>query len=80
MALLLCNQDIPQSARFAGANSFMLNLIRNNKQSLGVQVEDGRFDSTIQATTTNLMLNSVDMSLSFDSAANDTGYFRSSSE
>ena len=61
---------------FAGANSFMLNLIRNNKQSLGVQVEDGRFDSTIQATTANLMLNSVDMSLSFDSAANDTGYFR----
>jgi len=61
---------------FAGANSFMLKLIKNNKTSLGVDVEDGRFDSTIQATEANLMLNSVEMTVSFDSAASDTGFFR----
>lgn len=61
---------------FAGANYFMLNLIKNNKTRLGVDVEDGRFDSTIQATTANLMLSSVDMSVTFDSAVSDTGFFR----
>ena len=41
-----------------------------------MDVEDGRFDSTIQATEANLMLNSVEMTVSFDSAASDTGFFR----
>lgn len=61
---------------FAGANHFMLNLIKDNKTALGVDVADARFDSTIQATSANLKLNSVQLNLSIDSTANDTAYFR----
>ena len=61
---------------FAGANHFMLNLIKDNKTSLGVEVADARFDSTIQATSANLKLNSVQLNLMVDSTSNDTAYFR----
>ncbi len=61
---------------FAGANHFMLNLIKNNKASLDVNVADHRFDSTIAATSANLRLNSINLNLLFDSAMSDTGYFR----
>ncbi len=61
---------------FAGANYFMLNLIKNNKTSLSINVADGRFDSTLDATAANLRLNSINLNLLFDSAMSDTGYFR----
>ena len=61
---------------FAGANHFMLSLMKSNKTSLGIDVPDIHFDSTISATLRNLQSNSVDLQLLFDSAANDTGYFR----
>lgn len=61
---------------FAGANHFMLDLIKNNKTSLGVNVADERFDSTLDATAANLRLNSINLNLLFDSAMSDTGYFR----
>ena len=61
---------------FAGANHFMLELIKNNKAALGVDVADARFDSTLDATSANLRLNSINLNLLFDSAMSDTGYFR----
>ncbi|MBP9789499.1 MAG: hypothetical protein KBD57_03070, partial [Bacteroidia bacterium] len=61
---------------FAGANHFMLELIKNNKAALGVDVADARFDSTLDATSANLRLNSINLNVLFDSAMSDTGYFR----
>lgn len=61
---------------FAGANHFMLSLIKNNKAALDVQVDDERFDSTLDAIAANLRLNAINFALLFDSAASDTGYFR----
>lgn len=61
---------------FAGANSMMLKLIKNNKTALGIQVEDGRFDSTIAATEANLRLSSINLDLSLDSSQQDTAYFK----
>lgn len=61
---------------FAGANHFMLKLIKNNKTDLRVDVADARFDSTIQATAANLRLSSINLNVLFDSTRSDTGYFR----
>jgi hypothetical protein len=61
---------------FAGANHFMLKLIRDNKAALDVQVADERFDSTLAATAQNLQERSVDLSVIFDSTASDTSYYR----
>ncbi len=60
---------------FAGANSFMLTMIRNNKLSLGTSVEDWKFDSTIVATNRLLREQSIDFDLQFDSLSNNIGYF-----
>lgn len=65
---------------FAGANYFMIDLIKNNKTSLGISVDDARFDTTLAATANNLRLNSINLNLMFDSAQSDTGYFRVSIE
>lgn len=61
---------------FAGSNYFMLNLIKNNKISLDIDVDDSHFDSTLAATTVMLREKSVNLNLQFDSLANDTGYFK----
>lgn len=61
---------------FTGSNYFMLNLIKNNKTALDVQVADNHFDSTIAVTATNLTQNSINMNLLFDSTSSDTSYFR----
>lgn len=58
--------------KFMGGNSFMLNLIKQNKNALGVDVPDKDFDSTITATLHLLQTASVDMSLQIDSATADT--------
>lgn len=65
---------------FAGANYFMLDLIKNNKSSLNINVDDARFDTTLAATANNLRMNSINLNLLFDSAQSDTGYFRVSIE
>jgi hypothetical protein len=62
--------------RFQGANYFMLNLIKNNKNSLGSNVSDDKFDSTIVATSELLKLKSIDLNLILDSVADDTAYFK----
>ena len=61
--------------QFAGANQFMLNLIKNNKSTLGIDIPDAYFDSTILYTTKNLMQNSVSIFLNQDSLDADTSYF-----
>ncbi len=60
---------------FAGANSFMLNIIKNNKTSLGIDVPDEHIDSTIAATLRLLQQQSVDFELISDSIISDTAYY-----
>ncbi len=61
---------------FAGANSFMLSLIKNNKAALNVNVPDKSFDSTIVATTKMLQQQSLDFDLQQVSITSDTAYFK----
>jgi hypothetical protein len=60
---------------FAGGNAFMLNMIKNNKASLGAIAEDWKFDSTIANTIALLRERTLSFSLTLDSSLNDTGYF-----
>jgi hypothetical protein len=50
-------------------------MIKNNRISLGVDVEDWKFDSTIAATNRMLRDSAVVFNLQLDSSANNTGYF-----
>jgi hypothetical protein len=59
---------------FAGANSFMLNLIKNNKVTLGIDAEDWKFDSSIAATMNLLLDSSLVFDLGFDSMSADTAF------
>ncbi len=61
---------------FAGANSFMLNLIKANKTSLGVTVPNNSFDSTILATTNMLQQQTLDFDLQQVSITSDTAFFK----
>lgn len=61
---------------FAGANTFMLNLMRTNKAALGINVPVTSFDTSIEATTHLLRQRSVDLTLHHDSTTSDTAYFR----
>lgn len=61
---------------FAGANYFMLNLIKNNKTSLNIDSPDRWFDTTLLATSKMLKEQSLDMNLMLDSTKNDTAYYR----
>lgn len=61
--------------QFAGANSFMVNLIKNNKTSLGVSASDANFDSTLAAINRMLTEQSLDITCSMDTSLNDTAYF-----
>jgi len=61
---------------FAGANFFMLNLIKNNKESLDVAVPDVRFDSTIINTLFQLQHNSIELDATIDSTNSDTAFFK----
>jgi hypothetical protein len=57
---------------FAGANSFMVDLIKRNKTALGVNANDANFDSTLAAITRNLRYNTLNAELSFPEIANDS--------
>jgi hypothetical protein len=59
---------------FAGANSFMVNLIKTNKSSLGVTASDADFDSTLYAINDQLTQRSVSVNMITDSIASDTAY------
>lgn len=61
---------------FAGANLFMLKLMKANKNSLGIDVPDFKFDTTLIATAMMVKERAVNLTLHFDSVANDSAYFR----
>ena len=44
---------------FAGANIFMINLMKENKGELGITANDANFDSTLAATTRQLRRNTL---------------------
>jgi len=60
---------------FAGSNHFMLDLIKNNKASLGIDVADEHFDTTMAATLRMLQQQSVEFDLQTDSLSSDTAYY-----
>lgn len=60
---------------FAGANYFMLNLIKNNKTALGAEASDAQFDSSMAATLRMLQQQSVTFDLLTDSITSDTAYY-----
>ena len=60
--------------KFMGGNSYMLNLIKQNKQQLGITVNDANFDSTLTATTEMLQHATLDFDTKVDSIAHDTLY------
>lgn len=60
---------------FAGANYFMLNLIKNNKTALGAAASDAQFDSSMAATLRMLQQQSVTFDLLTDSITSDTAYY-----
>ncbi|MEP7264607.1 MAG: T9SS type A sorting domain-containing protein [Bacteroidota bacterium] len=59
---------------FAGANSFMVNLIKTNKNSLEITASDADFDSTLVAINKQLTQNSVNLTLQLESITSDTAY------
>ncbi len=61
---------------FAGANSFMLKLIKNNKSALGVTATDANLDSSLAATMDMLQQKSVEFDLINDGLTPDTAYYR----
>ena len=60
---------------FSGANNFMVQLIKDNKVSLGVSALDSRFDSTLKVNTELLKFQTLDLISQYDSTWNDTAYF-----
>ena len=60
---------------FAGANYFMLSLMKQNKTALGITVEDWKYDSTLAATSRSLKEQSVNLDLFLDSVTSDTAFF-----
>lgn len=80
--VIIANQILALTGRspfnlhqFAGANYFMLNILKANKTYLGIPVPDAYFDSTLLYTSINLKQNSVAISLNQDSLNTDTSFF-----
>ncbi len=57
---------------FAGANAFMVNLIKQNKSKIGVTASDVNFDSTLANINRQLRYNSDSVSAIVDTILNDT--------
>jgi hypothetical protein len=60
---------------FQGANYFMLGLMKENKNALGITVDDWKYDSTLAATSRSLKQQSVDLDIFLDSVTLDTAFF-----
>ncbi len=58
-----------------GANTFMLQLMKENKSLLGIQATDANYDSTLQATYDMLQNQSIDLTLDLENLDMDTAYF-----
>ncbi|MGB1217639.1 MAG: hypothetical protein ACPG5P_07170, partial [Saprospiraceae bacterium] len=59
----------------AGANTFMLKLMKENRAALGIEARAEDFDSTLAATYRMLQQKTLDSDLQFVNEANDTAYF-----
>ena len=59
---------------FAGANTFMLNLLKNNIQELGLTATETQFDSTIARTNRMLQNNTLLMETQVTGRDQDTAY------
>jgi hypothetical protein len=59
----------------AGANTFMLGLMKDNREILGIDAEAIQFDSTMAATLRMLQQKTLDSELQLDMIDNDTAYF-----
>lgn len=80
-AVILANGNIGLPGRspfnlhqFAGANSFMVNLIKQNKTTLGVSAPDFNFDSTLAAITRMLTTQSLNVQASLINITSDTAF------
>lgn len=63
--------------QFVGGNSFMVQLIKDNKNSLGIGFKpDVNFDSTLAATSRMLLNNTLTIHLTLDSLTMDTAYLK----
>lgn len=60
--------------KFAGGNSFMVKLIKDNKISLGVNADDKNFDSTLAAINEILTKQTLTVQAGVDSIQSDTAY------
>jgi hypothetical protein len=60
--------------KFAGANTFMVQLIKDNKTALGLTTADVRFDSTLAAITRLLQQNTLGVKILMDSLIGDTAF------
>ena len=58
-----------------GANTFMLELMKNNKEALGVKASDAAYDETIMKTMEMLQQQSVDLKLNIFESTQDTAFF-----
>lgn len=61
---------------FNGANNFMIQLIKDNKQRLGVDAKDNSFDSTLKVNEEFLKFQTLTLESSVDTIKNDTAFFR----
>ncbi|MCZ2248703.1 MAG: T9SS type A sorting domain-containing protein [Bacteroidia bacterium] len=61
---------------FAGANLFMVKLMKQHKNSLNISTPDFKYDTAITAIEMMLKERSVNLTLHFDSIVNDSAYFR----
>ncbi len=59
----------------AGANTFMLNLMKANRDELGIPATEANFDSTIEKTYEMLQKLTLDMDLEMVNLDADTAYF-----
>ena len=58
-----------------GGNSFMLNLLKENMDSLGIQATSIQFDSTIDRTNKYLRQQTLNLTLTETNIQNDTAYY-----
>lgn len=58
-----------------GANSFMLEILRDYKGQLGIQAEDEHFNETIARTLSMLQEKTLDLEVTTLDVLNDTAYF-----
>ncbi len=59
----------------AGANAFMLKLMKANRDELGIRAGDEHFDATIAKTLFNLQQRSLIAELGYEGITADTAYF-----